>query len=241
MYTIVGKQGERDLSIERSLSKVEGQFATVRRTKLDKHLPLDLGEKITVCVFAAAMFARTKTYREHLRSTWSKALELIEKVQEAHEKASPEQREQMQSALGPVGTPEERNSVISKEEVEELVASPLQNTLSAMVEAIAPNLIEMPWVVMVAPRGSAFVTSDTPCVWFDKGEYETPKTRYAGRLMSPSLEITMPLSPWQMLVFSNKLSFTGYWTGLRRQDAEALNHRTLARAGEFVVRNSRYV
>jgi Protein of unknown function (DUF4238) len=62
---------------------------------------------------------------------------------------------------------------------------------------------------MVAPKGSALLTSDTPCVWFDKGEYERPRPRYAGGLASPTIEVTMPLSPRQMIVFANRLRDTG--------------------------------
>jgi len=109
-----------------------------------------------------------------------------------------------------------------------------------MVQGMVPHLVRIPSVVMVAPEGSAFITSDTPCVWFDKAEYERPRTGYSGGLLSPSLEITMPLSPRQMLVFANRLRVTGYWSGLRRRDVESLNNRTLSRAEEFVVRNTRY-
>lgn len=240
MYTVIGKNGERDLSIEQGLSRIEGKFARIRRDKLDKRLPLSLEETAFVCMFVAAMFGRTKTYREHLRSTWGRALDLMERVEEAHKNATPEQREQMKRALSPIGRPEDRNRTISKEEVEELVANPLQNMLPAMVQAIVPQLMQIPWVVMVVPKGSAFLTSDTPCVWFDKGEYETPRARYAGGLASPTIEVTMPLSPRQMIVFANRLRATGYWTGLRRRDVESLNERTLMMAEEYVVRNSRH-
>jgi hypothetical protein len=69
MYTVIGKNGERDLSMEQGLSRIEGKFARIRRDKLDKRLPLSLEETAFVCMFVAAMFGRTKTYREHLRST----------------------------------------------------------------------------------------------------------------------------------------------------------------------------
>jgi hypothetical protein len=64
----------------------------------------------------------------------------MERVEEAHKNATPEQREQMKRALSPIGQPEERNRAISKEEVEELVANPLQNMLPAMVRAMVPSL-----------------------------------------------------------------------------------------------------
>jgi len=240
MYTIVGANGERDLSIERGLSQLEGKFARIRRNKLDKCLPLDIHEAAFVCIFVAAMHARTRTYREHLRLTWGRALGLMNKVEAAYETASPEQRERLNSALRPVGGPIDKQATMSKDEVAELVANPLQNWLPPIVKAIAPHLIEIPSVVMVAPKGCSFITSDTPCAWFDKGAYETPPARYAGGLISPTLEITMPLSPRQMLVFANRLRFSGYWSRLSRGDVESLNRRTFTRAEEFVVRNSRH-
>lgn len=240
MYTVIKKSGERDLSIEQSLSRIEGKFARIRQNKLDKRLPLTLEEEAAVCTFVAAMFGRTKTYREHLRSTWGRALDLMEKVEEAHKKATPEQREQMHRALQPVGPRKGAQRGISKEEVVELVANPLQNMLPVMVQAIAPQLIQIPWVVLVAPKDCSFVTSDTPCVWFDKGQYQTPRTRYAGGLASPTIEVTMPLSPRQIIMFSNRLRITAYWSGLSRRDVESLNERTISMADEFVVRNTRH-
>lgn len=240
MYTIVGQDGKRDLSIERSLSQTEGKFAKLRRDKLDKRLPLTAEEWAFVYMFVAAMYGRTKTYREHLRSSWGRALELMNKVEEAHKNASPEQRAQMQKALSPVGSPDDERNTMSKEEVEELVTNPLQNFLPSMVQGMVPHLVRIPSVVMVAPKGTSFITSDTPCVWFDKAEDERPRSGYSGGLLSPSLEITMPLSPRQTLVFANRLRVTGYWSGLRQRGVEDLNNRTLSRAEEFVVRNTRY-
>lgn len=141
MYTRVGKNGERDLSIERGLSKLESKFAKIRRNKLNKLLPLTEDEVAWVCMFVAAMFGRTKAHREHLRSTWGRALELMEKVEEARRNASPEQREQLDRALRPIGLPEEKAPTLSKEEVVELVGNPLQNMLPAVVSAIAPQLL----------------------------------------------------------------------------------------------------
>lgn len=240
MYTRVGPKGERDLSIERGLSQLEGKFARIRRNKLDKRLPLDPQEEAFVCIFVAAMHARTKTYREHLRSTWGRALDLMEKVEESHRDASPEQRERLRNSLRSTGQPRDKDRTLSKEQVAELVANPLQNWLPAMVKGIAPRLTEVPSVVMVAPKDCSFVTSDSPCVWFDKGAYETPPTRYAGGLVSPTLEITMPLSSRQMLIFANRLKVPRlYWSGLSRRDVESLNNRTRMMAAEFVITNSR--
>lgn len=195
MYTIVGENGERDLSIERSLSQTEGKFARIRRDKLDRGLSLTAEERAFVCMFVAAMYSRTKTYRQHLRSSWGRALEMMDKVEEALKNASPEQRAQMQKALSPVGSPEDERNMMSKEEVVELVTNPLQNLLPSMVQGMVPHLVRIPSVVMVAPEGTSFITSNTPCVWFDKAEDERPRTGYSGGLLSPSLEITMPLSP----------------------------------------------
>src|SRR5688500_3243051 len=70
LYTI--KVGEnRNLSIEKSLARIEGEFSGVRRDKLEKRLPLDSYDKFVICVFAAAMYSRTLASGKRWKPFWS--------------------------------------------------------------------------------------------------------------------------------------------------------------------------
>src|SRR5215208_6696699 len=49
IYTIRAEEGQRDLTIEMNLSRLEGEFTKLRRNKLDKHLPLTSNERLYLC------------------------------------------------------------------------------------------------------------------------------------------------------------------------------------------------
>src|SRR5690242_10438511 len=69
-YTLFKVDGQRDLSLEKGLSQLEGQFALLRRDKLEQRQPLSDDDQIVLCAFAAAMFARTKASKDRMRPLW---------------------------------------------------------------------------------------------------------------------------------------------------------------------------
>lgn len=208
MYTVRTEDGGRDLTLEENLSRVERQFSKLRRGKLSRRSPLSTEELMHLCIFAASMLVRTKGHAAHTSGQWNRVLEMVEKVQEAQEKASPEQRARMAEALSTPGG--EEKDLISLEEVHRMVDTPIQEVLSPTVLEVSPMLFDMPSVIVEAPDGSDFITSDDPCVWFDPANYTTPKPLGAGGLASPTLEITLPLSPKYMLYFSRKHAIPQY-------------------------------
>ena len=81
MYTVRTDDGQRDLTLETNLSRLEEKFSKLRRDKLDKRLPLTSEERVYLCMFAAAMYGRTKAFAAHTSEQWGKALELGEKME----------------------------------------------------------------------------------------------------------------------------------------------------------------
>ncbi|MEN6351155.1 MAG: DUF4238 domain-containing protein, partial [Syntrophomonas sp.] len=67
MYTIFKKDGERNLYLEKGLSKIEKQFADVRRRILYKHKPIDEESQFTILAFIACAFSRSQLQRDHQR------------------------------------------------------------------------------------------------------------------------------------------------------------------------------
>ena len=236
MYTIYTEDGKRDLHLEYNLSRVEGEFAKLRNRKLRRKQVLTFQEHLVLCMFVAAMFARTKAYGKHQSSQWQKALDLAEKVQSAFENASPEQRKQMAAALSSPYADKERS--MSMEDVRELVEHPVQSLLSANVVQIAPLLQKKPFLVLETNDNASFITSDNPCVWFDPADYRNPRPFGAGGLISPTLEITLPLSPTQILFFGGKLLISGAYMSINDINmVKNLNKRTRLFADEFFVSN----
>jgi len=72
LYTIEIK-GERDLSIEKSLAQIENEFVNVRKNILERHKPLSLSDKITICAFSAAMYSRTLASEGRWKPVWEEA------------------------------------------------------------------------------------------------------------------------------------------------------------------------
>jgi hypothetical protein len=234
MYTVRTEDGERDLTLETNLSRLEGEFTKLRRDKLDKRAPLTSEECLYLCMFVAAMTGRTPSHAEHTSRQWKRVLEMGERMQRAMEEATDEQRANM-AALSPAPEPGEDNS-FTMEEVERIVEHPIQEMLRSTVTELGPMLFEMPFVVLETSVAPGFITSDDPCVWYDRANYRTPLPRFAGGLASPTIEINLPLSPKQMLMFGHGRVRPGTYVRLDNQlFVNALNNRTRRFAHEYFV------
>lgn len=138
MYTVQTEDGQRDLTLETNLSRVESKFSKLRRDKLSKCLPLSSEERLYLCMFVAAIHGRTKAFATHWSSQWERALELGDKMEHAFETASEEQRANLSAVLSTPGASEEEG--ITMEEVRDLVERPIQGMLSEVVTETAPLL-----------------------------------------------------------------------------------------------------
>ncbi len=235
MYTVHTEDGQRDLTLETNLSRTEEAFSKLRREKLDKRLPLSSAERLRLCTFAAAAHGRTRAYAAHWSNQWEKVLEIGSKMEQAFENASEEQRAQMSIASRtPPGT--EARGHMTMEEVRRIVQQPVQSTLSVTVVAEAPLLFETPFVILETSTAPGFITSDAPCVWFDPARSRLPPGSGAGGLVSPTIEITLPLSPKQMLMFGNRPWMRGQYLPVPDEDlVNGLNKRTRLHAHEHFV------
>jgi hypothetical protein len=235
MYTRVTPEGDRDLYLEYTLSRVESEFAKMRTRKLGRKQKITSQEHLFLCVFVAAMFSRTKAYAKHQSGQWQNIVDMTEKIQAIMDKATPEERKQMSAALSSPLAKSERSFSIEK--ARELAEKPLQTMLSLNVAEIAPLLFERPYLILEAPIGNSFITSDDPCVWFDPASYQNPRPFGAGGLISPTLEITLPLSPKQMLFFGSKLIVSSLYFPVENEIVDNLNKRTRLFSDEFFVSN----
>lgn len=234
MYTVRTEDGQRDLTLETNLSRIEGEFSKLRRNKLSKRLPLSSEERLYLCMFVAAMHGRTKAYAAHWSSQWERVLELGEKLERAWETGSEEQRANLSAALSTPGASEQDG--ITMDEVRGLVERPVQGMLSETVMAQAPLLFETPFVVLETSTAPGFITSDAPCVWFDPARRKLPPGSGAGGLVSPTIEIALPLSAKQMLVFTNRPWMQGQYQPVPGEDlVNSLNKRTRLHAHEHFV------
>lgn len=233
-YTIATEDGGRDLSLEVFLSKIEGEFIKVRKDTFSQRLPINRYVRLVLCSFVAAMYSRTPAYEQKIATQWQVVLDLTDKMQEEYSRASSKQKRRMVKVLsGGVSFNEE--DYLTIQEVEELRNSPLQNTLGLAVPILARELEKVPFSILETEDKVGFITSDNPCAWIDPAIYQKPRPFGAGGLVSPTIEITFPISPTQMVLFSKTFPWPNYYVDIRGLPLNELNKRTCMNSNEKIV------
>lgn len=236
-YTIKRADESRDLALEHGLSQLESRFAALRRNKLDKGLALSNRDFANLCAFVAAMAARTKSRGDFVRGQWQRVLDMAARVEEAMKRSSPEDLARMAAAFEPMDG--EQDDGLTVEQVHSIVEQPVQSFLTSEVQFVAPVLAQMTWAIVETSESPGFVTSDAPCIWFDPDLLEKPPPFGAGGLISPSIEISMPLSPRQSILFGHQLVASARYVPLQPGHplVAHFNRRVCHFADEYVVAN----
>lgn len=68
-YTVLLKNGERDLRVEHRLDRIENDFAGVLR-RLERREKLTILDRAKLSIFTAAMLGRTKRRSDHWKDAW---------------------------------------------------------------------------------------------------------------------------------------------------------------------------
>jgi hypothetical protein len=90
---------------------------------------------------------------------------------------------------------------MSLDDVRKLTSSPMEHTLGPHIAAEFPLLMHMKCLVLCSKSAVGFITSDAPVVWFDPAWHRKPPLYRSPSFSDPALEITLPVSPDQMLLF----------------------------------------
>jgi hypothetical protein len=183
-----------------------------------------------LCAFIAAAHARTPTQRDHIGGQWAKVLEKAERMKEWARTAS---REQLDAAgsLGRGSGPS-----LGYEGVKALAETPMQTMLLPQIRAATFLLARLDFALVESQSEERFITSDNPCVWFDPEAYKRPPFYRAPALMYESIELTLPVSPRQMILL-NRRGASGYF-GAPSHLVDELNRRTRFHCSEHFVNNS---
>jgi len=205
-YTETAPAGTRDLGLEDFLGRLESQFAHLMRSKIEPRKELDAAQHSLLCVFCAAMHARTRAMREHTREQWSSILATGEKIEQWAQTASPEQLNALRPVFPPRATEE---SVMSLDDIRGVVNFPAQTALRLMVSSESPILARMDMSILCTADDLGFITSDHPCLWYDPSLATAPPALQIPALRSRTIEITLPLSPRHVLLL-NWRGVSGY-------------------------------
>lgn len=228
MYTMPeGGKGD-PLSLEKSLQKLCDEFLRVRDAKVLYGRKLDGQDLAWLCMFAAAKFARTPKNRAHTRATWGHMADVVEDLAKGSGKDSSGEIPVFVKGL------EGSEMKTSLRRLREIEAHPLQRMLAPAVFAMSEQLARIPLIILHNEAAPGFVTSDAPVVLFN------PTARMPG-LGHPDTEVTLPLTPHHMLIWSGRFRAerNGYYIDVDMDMVDIMNRRTLYFCDkEFVVQTS---
>lgn len=233
LYTIQNSDGTRDLRLENGLSELESMFTRVRNSKFSFHRELTAEEKVYLCAFVAAGQFRTTSSRDHHAKQWGNVVKHADDLASSMLNATPKQREDA-AKIGRLSSKDEGS--LTHEQVKQLAKTPLQLMMPTVLRTVTPILLKMDMAILCTDDPIGFITSDTPCIWEDPEAYKLPPFYRSPGLGSKSIEVTMPISPSQCLLFSWQ-KITGYL----KVDSKALDncnamHRALC--GDNFIANT---
>lgn len=237
LYTIQGEDGERILDIEHGLSGLENQFVTIRNKKINRHSSLDKNELVILTTFIAASHARTKSQLLHTSDQWRLPLERMNDMAESMKTATTEEKRSMASYSSVSSSND--NKSLSHEQVKQMVEDPVGTTMIPMISAVAPLIANLDMAILCTDTSPGFITSDSPCVWFDPLSYTRPPMYRAPALMYETIEITMPVSPTECILL-NRQGITGYMN-VDIDVVNDLNRRLRFHASEHYIVNKEHV
>src|ERR1039458_8344765 len=84
IYTFKGRDGAKNYSLEKNLSQIESEYASVFENKISQKLPLNRSEHMVLCAFVAAMLQRTPKQKEHIERLFDQLISMTESVERAH-------------------------------------------------------------------------------------------------------------------------------------------------------------
>jgi hypothetical protein len=208
-YTITLPDGARNLVVENTLDGLENAFVSVRK-RIVRRENLTTRDRVTLCMFTAAMRSRTIRAGNHWQKTAQRVHEMVSSMEKQH---NVEPKLSRQTGR--------------------MVETAPQYLVMTMLEIGTPLLFEMEMSVFITNDEHAFITSDSPCVWFNPMAHTFPPFYRSPGLAQKDIEVTLPLTPHHMLFISH--SKHPFYIDVGQRFVDEVNRRTRAHCAiEFV-------
>jgi hypothetical protein len=201
-YTITLPNGARDLILENTLGDLESKFVRVRDRIRRREKLTDI-DRAQLCLFTAAMQSRTNRAGNHWRKTQQELHDHVVTMEKAHD-AKP----------------------VTSLQTGVLLENAHQHILIMSLEIQAPLYFNMEMTILVTRDPVGFITSDAPCAWYNPKAHTFPPFYRSPGLAQTDIEVTLPLTPQHMLMFSHN-KFAPF-VDVPDRFVEHANHRTRA-------------
>lgn len=178
-YTIRQADGDKVLLVEHGLGTTEDSFVRLR-PKIDARGSLGSDQKLALCTFATAMFARSKAQGDHFTAFFQRLHKMVENL-EKRRNAEPglSQETRFHAENGPA------------------------STLTMFMVSWPLLFVQMRSTILCTDASDGFITSDCPFVMVDPQAHRLPPSCRFPAPGNPRIEITLPLTPKHCLLLSH--------------------------------------
>ena len=226
-YTVLLKNGERDLTVEHTLDQIENDFSRVLR-RLRRREPLTIRDKAKLAIFTAAMLGRTKRRANHWKETWQDLRRMVSDFegQDCETKAS---------GTLPPDEPLPPGAVrASAAEIDEFLVNSHPEYLNNTIEIAAPQLFAMDLSIYSTDDELGFLTSDEPCIMHNPTAYRYhPMMRSVG-LRQRDVQVLLPVTPTLLIAFTHKQTYPRI-TPLSKSQLDDVNRMIVWHADREIV------
>lgn len=234
LYTVFNN-GVRDLQTEKSFKVIEDEFLKVRNA-VDGEQPLPAATKTILALCVAAMRNRSPASRDQWQSFKNRIVEVGDQMAAGFENASPAERQRM--ARPSILRASANANSMTLEEARSAAAEPFGTWVLRHVAVESRMLEQMSFVIMKAPEGIGFITSDNPVVWHDAVSQGAYRRRLG--LGYPFIEVSMPISPRYCVIFHH-LGKDGT-CDVSQTTVDKINSRTLGQCDAcFIATSSKLI
>jgi hypothetical protein len=212
LYTFEVKNGKKDYALEKNLSQIESEYASIFEKTISRRVPLNEYEHVVLCAFVAAMLQRTLKQKENIEGFFDQLITMTEDMERAH------------------GMPPKKSLELRQAKDDAHKMSIIQS-----VPYITTILLKMNLAFLCANRRGSFITSDAPCFLFNS---QLQWQRFYGPgLGQKNVEVRMPLSPEISVLFSWANNLRGY-LGIAEDLIHECNRMVFGYSHQHFIANS---
>lgn len=228
MYTLSTPDGGHDLRLEHGLGTVESNFTKVRTSKFNFKRPLTDEDWLWACLFAATIHMRTAASRDHFLGHMEKVKEMFERV------AGPDWETRTVEPELPHHLDRSKVYIPQPGDFDNLKELATTTILNSAANVILPELLNMHKTVLCTTDPLGFLTTDAPSTWYDPTAYRRHPFERGIGLRNPDIEITLPISPTQCLLFTHR-HVGPLYAEIESEWVDNLNRRHAADAPTTIV------
>lgn len=215
-YYRIEKKGKYSMEIEQLLSQIEGLASAVFK-KFEIGEQISDEEKANVAMFVALQHTRVPTYEKVSNEMQEKMITKLYKLQFNSVDATREELRKLEKITGEKVSDDNAQEIFDIIQNDKLkVGIPRQNTIRSMLQLashIAIYLVQMDWMLIRAPKNTAFITTDNPFIILPP---EKPVPFWGVGIITPGAKKGLPISPNLCLFMGDKGS--KFVTGIISRD-----------------------